>query len=249
MNPANLDLLIVDPQPVARAGLCTILGGLVRGGRIRESHTAAVAWSLIGEGRPQLIVTEINLNGPSGLDFIKDLLVRLPEVPVIVFSSSPELWFAERVLRAGGRGYVMKSAAPSVLEEAVRSALAGGVFVSGVVSESILRRMRPGVATVTEPTSVLSDRELEVFLLIGEGVCTAAIARLLRVSVSTVETYRGAIKRKLDLANSSELMRAAVACVFAKNEVRPAGTPLSSREGGSWEAGFAKHAFPDFLQI
>lgn len=242
-----LEILIVDPQPVARTGLRMILGGFVRDGRIREASTVSDAWIALNEARPDLIVTDINQNGPNGLEFIKDLLARRPEVPVIVFSSAPELWFAERVLRSGGRGYVMKSAAPSVLEEAVRCVLAGRVFVSGAVSESILLRMRPGVALLAEPTSALSDRELEVFLLIGDGVCTSAIARRLRVSVSTVETYRGAIKRKLGLANGAELVRAAIACVVAREGNGAAGSPVVSHEGGSREPRLTNHVGPDFL--
>lgn len=212
---AGLDVLVLDPQPVSRAGLRMILGGLIAKGRFREADSAAAARRAINEARPHLVVMEIYLNGPNGLEFIKELSLRDGSLPVIVFSSAPGERFAERVLRAGGRGYVMKSSPPSLLIEAARRVLAGGVFVSQAVSEGILLRLSPGGTPRSEPTSLLSDRELEVFLLIGEAVGTVEIARRLRVSVSTVETYRAAIKRKLGLANGAQLVRAAVTCAVA----------------------------------
>lgn len=212
---AGLDVLVLDPQPVSRAGLRTILGGLIAKGRFREAESAAAARQALNEARPHLVVMEIHLNGPNGLEFIKELSSRDGSLPVIVFSSAPEERFAERVLRAGGRGYVMKSSPPSLLIEAARRVLAGGVFVSQAVSEGILLRLSPGGTPRSEPTSLLSDRELEVFLLIGDAVGTAEIARRMRVSVSTVETYRAAIKRKLGLANGAQLVRAAVTCAVS----------------------------------
>ncbi len=212
---AGLDVLVLDPQPVARAGLKAILDNVVSGGRFREADSAAAARLALTQARPHVVVMEIHLNGPNSLEFIKELSSRDCSLPVIVFSSAPEERFAERVLRAGGRGYVMKSSPPSLLIEAVRRVLAGGVFVSQAVAEGILLRLSPVGAPRSDLTSLLSDRELEVFLLIGEAVGTVEIARRLRVSVSTVETYRAAIKRKLGLANGAQLVRAAVTCAVA----------------------------------
>jgi DNA-binding NarL/FixJ family response regulator len=215
--------------------------------RFREAETVAAAWLVLGEARVDLVVMEISLNGPSGLDFIRDLAVRHPKLPVIVFSSLPECRFAERVLRAGGRGFVMKSSPPPVLSEAVRRVLTGGVFVSHAVTEHILLRLSPVVSTQVEETNVLSDRELEVFILIGDGLGTAEISRRLRVSVSTVETYRGAIKRKLGLGSGAELVRAAIASAVTGEAAGSPETKLGAHEGASWKAWVANHAEHDFL--
>ena len=204
------DILLVDPHPISRTGVVAVLRELSGTGVPREVETAAAGLSAIAVARPDLVIVELNLNGPSGLDYIRRLIALHPRLVVLVFSSCPEEWYADRALRAGARGYVMKSAPPAVLREAVSQVMAGRLFVSPRVAELVVSRLAAQDPRREDPMSSLSDREMEVFLLIGEAFGTAEIARRLRVSVSSVESYRAGIKRKLGLANCAQLVRAAV---------------------------------------
>lgn len=216
---ASLDLLILDPQPVARTGTFALLSGLM-GNRIpRQAETAAAAWSLLAQARPELFILELSLNGPSGLDFIRQVLDQHPGLPILVFSAWPEEWYADRALRAGARGYVMKSAEPSMLVAAVRRIMAGHIFVSPEASELIVSRLHASGRNLPDPTASLSDRELEVLLLIGQAFGTSEIARRLRVSVSSIESYRAGIKRKLGLSKGAQLVHAAVSCMVAAGKL------------------------------
>lgn len=190
------------------------------GNRIpRQAETAAAARSLLEQARPDLFIPELSLNGPSGLDFIRQVLDRHPGLPILVFSAWPEEWYADRALRAEARGYVMKSAEPSMLVAAVRRIMAGHIFVSPEASELIVSRLHASGRSHPDPTVSLSDRELEVFLLIGQAFGTSEIARRLRVSVSSIESYRAGIKRKLGLNNCVQLVHATVSRVVAAGEI------------------------------
>jgi len=230
---ADLDLLVLDTQPTSRAGVASVLRRGWVSCVLREADSATAALTELARRRPSLVILELNLNGPSGLDFVRQMVALHPRLRMLVFSSCQEEWYADRALRAGARGYVMKSAASKTLLEAVAQVLAGRIFVSPAVADLVIARLATRGYSQADQTAILSDRELEVFLLIGNGIGTAEIARRLRVSVSSVECYRAGIKRKLNFANGAQLVRAAVACVLAEAaprkpdpEAPPRGDPV-----------------------
>lgn len=177
-----------------------------------EADAAEEALLKIAAGPPDLVLTDIGLPGRSGLDLIQDLHATAPDLPVLVISMHDEGVYAERVLRAGGRGYVMKQAGPAVMIQAIRQVLAGKVAVSDAISAAILESLvrpggpREGSAVVGK----LSTREFEILRLMGQGRDSHDIARALNLSVKTVDTHRGNIKTKLGLKNSTELIHYAV---------------------------------------
>jgi len=181
----------------------------------RQADSAAMAWSMLAAARPDLVILELNLNGPSGLDFIRQAAEKYPGLRMLVFSAFPEVWYAVRALRAGALGYVMKSAEPAMLISAVRRVVAGRVYASEAVTDLIVSQLHDIGKGRADHTSRLSDREFEVFLLIGQAFGTSEIARRLRVSVSSIESYRAGIKRKLSLTNCAQLVHAAVSSAVA----------------------------------
>ena len=176
-----------------------------------ESETAEQALSLIGQSTPDLVLADISLTGKSGLELIKDLQALKPDLPVLVISMHDESIYAERVLRAGGRGYIMKQEGGKQIMHAIRQVLSGQVYVSPNMSAKILdifsgRRAGSG----SSPVEQLTDREFEVFQLIGEGKGTRQIAEQLHLSVKTVEVHRLHIKEKLNIPDAPALVRHAV---------------------------------------
>lgn len=167
---------------------------------------------------PDLIIVDVSLPGMSGLELIKNLIARDPEAKILVISRHDESLYAERAIRAGAKGYVMKLEAGDVLLKAVRKVLNGGIYVSEEVSERLLMGMSRGQKDIMEsPMDKLSDRELEVFELTGKGNSTREIAEKLHLSVKTVESYRARIKTKLNLENATELMVHAVKWVESES--------------------------------
>ncbi len=210
-----MDLLVLDTQPVARAGTIALLSGMT-GDRVpRQADSAALARSMLAASRPDLLILELNLNGPSGLDFIRQVIEQYPALKLLVFSAYPESSYAVRAIRAGALGYVMKSVESTMLVSAVRRVSSGQVHVSPSVTDLIVSQLHQIGKGRTDQISGLSDREFEVFLLIGQAFGTSEIARRLRVSVSSVESYRAGIKRKLGLNNCTQLVHAAVSCTVA----------------------------------
>src|SRR6185295_12105158 len=182
-----------------------------------EVGTAKAALDAVRAKPPDLVLADLSLEDRSGLELIKDLHVLHPEVPVLVFSMHYESLYAERVLRTGARGYIMKSEGAARLLEAIRRVLRGEVHLSEAMRDRAVHRFTRGPAIVKgDNTATLSDRELEVFELIGQAVGTRQIASRLRISTSTVETHRAHIKEKLNLRTATELMRAAVEWVDRK---------------------------------
>ena len=176
-----------------------------------EADTAGQALSLISAHRPDLVLADISLPDRNGLELIKDLHVLSPDLLVLVVSMHDEALYAERVLRAGARGYVMKQEGGRKLMLAIRQVLNGQIYVSEKMSAKILeifsgRRSQSGGS----PVQRLSDREFEVFQLIGEGKGTRDIAGHLHLSIKTVEVHRANIKQKLDLKNATDLVRYAI---------------------------------------
>ncbi len=175
-----------------------------------EVDSARAALSAVRAETPDLVVVDLSLGERSGLELIKDLHALHPKVPVLVFSMHYESLYAERALRAGARGYLMKSEGAAPLIAAVRAVLQGKVYLSEAMRDRAVHRFSRGAAQAPrDNASLLSDRELEIFELIGRAQSTRQIARRLRVSVSTVETHRSHLKEKLGLSNSTELVHAA----------------------------------------
>jgi DNA-binding NarL/FixJ family response regulator len=162
---------------------------------------------LIGQNRPDLVIVDLSLAEGTGLDLIRSLRESAPTLPVLVLSMHDEALFAERVLRAGARGYIMKREAITGLVGAIRQVVSGRIYVSDGMSQAVLERLGHDAAAPDNPLARLTDRELEVFDLIGRGESTGAIAEQLGVSIKTIETYRSNIKTKLNLKDATDLIR------------------------------------------
>ena len=175
-----------------------------------DAESASEALERMEKLRPDLALVDITLRSGSGLELIKDLQVRLPTVAVLVISMHDESLYAERVLRAGGRGYIMKQEGGKKLMEAIRQVLNGQTYISPAMSAKIVDAFTGRRSGDASPVETLTDREFEVFQLIGAGQGTKEIAEKLRVSPKTVEVHRVNIKQKLNVATASELIRFAV---------------------------------------
>ena len=204
-------VLVVDDHPVVRQGLRLLIDHESDLEVCAEAETVADALEAITKHKPDVAVVDLSLRGTSGLELIKDIRVRHADLPVLVLSMSDESVYAERVLRAGARGYLMKEAATDEVLTALRRVLDGGIYLSDAMASRLLAQLVRGVpADGGSPVGRLSDRELEVFGLIGRGLGTSDIARRLHLSPKTIETYRAHIKQKLDLADATELLQHAI---------------------------------------
>jgi len=204
-------VFIVDDHPLVREGLANLINGqndlMVCG----EAEDSAQAIMGIVKARPDVAMIDISLKDESGLDLIKNLNNQFPRVALIVLSMHDEALYAERALRAGARGYVMKREASKSVLASIQRVLEGGVYVS----ERILNRLVQGPAvprerSVTSPVERLSDRELEIFRLLGQGRTTSQIATDLNLSLKTVQTHYTRAKEKLGVSSFTELLRAAI---------------------------------------
>jgi DNA-binding NarL/FixJ family response regulator len=204
-------ILLVDDHPIVRQGLAQLINQEADLTVCGEAEDASSALEAVGVARPDLLIVDISLQGPDGLDLLKTVRLRYAAIPVLILSMHDELLYAERALRAGASGYIMKQAATEGLLVAIRKILAGDIYLSERMATRILRQFSGH--SLPERRSLLdglSDRELEVFRLIGQGHGTREIAELLHVSVKTVEAYQAHIKEKLSLRNARELMQHAV---------------------------------------
>jgi DNA-binding NarL/FixJ family response regulator len=165
---------------------------------------------VIDEQGPDLALIDLSLKESNGLELIKNLAARNEKLKMLVISLHDEKVYAERALRAGAKGYVMKSEATKNVMTAIRSVLRGEVYLSDTMRGRIIERYTEGRTADGNPTEVLSDREFEVFQLIGSGLQTSKIAEQLNLSVKTIETYKSHIKTKLGLSSGTELMQRAV---------------------------------------
>jgi DNA-binding NarL/FixJ family response regulator len=209
---ARWRVLLVDDHPIVREGLAARIemeGDMIVSGM---AETADQAIGLIQKSEPDIVVTDLSLSGRPGLELIKEIRATWPALPVLVLSIHDEDLWAERVLRAGAQGYVMKSHATERVMEAMRRVLAGGLWLSEHMSSSLLGRLTHHRQPAAQgmPLSTLSDRELEIFQMIGLGLSVKEIAQQLFLSSKTVEVHREHIKEKLGLRSSAELLRYAV---------------------------------------
>lgn len=204
-------ILIVDDHPMMRQGLAQLIGEEPDLLLCGEAESAEGALSAIDALKPDLVLADISLPGKNGLELIKDFQALQPGLAVLVISMHDESLYAERVLRAGGRGYIMKQEGGRKLMEAIRQVLEGKIYVSEKMSANILEIFSGRRAGAEgSPIERLTDREFEVFQLIGQGKGTRDIAEKLHLSVKTVDVHRANIKAKLKLTSASELIRYAV---------------------------------------
>ena len=199
-------VLIVEDHPLFRAMLVHLidkeLGMTVCG----EANNIRDALSIIEQRRPDAAIVDLTLPGSSGLELIKDLKARNLQLPVLVLSMHAERLYAERVLRAGARGYITKEESPAEVLVAIRTVMEGLIYVSQRVNGALLERLGQMGKSVPSPgVESLSDREIEVFQLVGRGLNSREIAGRLNLGLTTVDSYRARIKEKHEIKNAAEL--------------------------------------------
>lgn len=211
-------ILLVDDHPMMITGMTTLLNSQPDLEVCAHAGDAAEAKRKLPACRCDLVVTDLTLPGTGGLELIKDIAALHPGLPILVISMHDEMLHAERALRAGARGYLMKEAGGEKMLDAIRQVLAGHTFVSEQMSAKILNQFsgrHPRHSS--SPIESLTDREFEVFQLVGQGKSTRDIAAQLHLSPKTVDVHRGHIKEKLQLKNATALVRHAVRWVETQN--------------------------------
>jgi DNA-binding NarL/FixJ family response regulator len=204
-------VFVVDDHPLLRQGLALLINQQQDLEVCGEAEEAQAAIHAIAQRRPDILILDISLNGPDGLDLLKNIRVLYPDLPVLILSMHDEAIYAERALRARANGYIMKQEATEKVLVAVRRILHGDVYLSDRMANKMLQQYIGGApSAIQSRISALSDRELEVFCLIGEGRGTREIAEELHLSVKTVETYQAHIKEKLSLRSGRELIQHAI---------------------------------------
>ncbi len=204
-------LLLVDDHPLLREGIAQLINEQTDLQVCGEAEDRQSALAALDATRPDLAIVDISLKDQSGLELIKDFQARAPGLLVLVLSMHDEALYAERALRAGARGYIMKREAAYRVLDAIRLVLSGGTYVSEKMMASILDKVS-GRAPTTRPAALaaLSDRELDVLLLIGQGYGAQQMAARLHISTKTIETHRANLKLKLKLGSSGELLQQAI---------------------------------------
>lgn len=208
--PPKIKVLLVDDHPLVREGLANLIHQQPDLEVCGEAASEPQALELIGRVQPDIAVVDILLENGSGLELMKSIKAMHPAVAMLALSMHDESLYAERALRAGARGYLMKREAATKVIQGIRAVLAGEVFVSQKISALMAERFVDGHTAAASPVTQLSDRELEVFQLLGRGLSTRQIADHLHVGFKTVQAYCARIKDKLQLANATELLRAAM---------------------------------------
>jgi len=208
-------ILLVDDHPMMRQGLAALIGSEPDLEICGQAENAAKAMAALAAHPTDLVLLDLTLPDKNGVEVIKDMRALHPAVRVLVVSMHDEAIYAERVLRAGARGYIMKQEGGPKLLQAIREVLAGQISVSEKVSARILE-LFSGRSSGASPMEKLTDREFEVFQLIGQGLATRQIAAKLHLSVKTVEVHRLHIKEKLAVTSAPELVRFAVRWVEAQ---------------------------------
>jgi DNA-binding NarL/FixJ family response regulator len=203
---------LVDDHPIVRLGFAQLLTAepdlIVCG----EGGDPRAALDALATSRPDVVVADISLGAANGIELVREIKERAPQVAVLVVSMHDELLYAERALRAGASGYVMKHEATDSIVRAIRTVASGSIFVSEAVSSRLLHRFVAGgaEAAASSPVAALSDRELHVLELMGRGLGTREIGEQLHISIKTVESYRARLKEKMNLRSGTELVRFAV---------------------------------------
>ena len=214
------NILIVDDHPIVRQGLTELVNhenDLIVCGQAEDANQAMKS---VKELKPDIVIVDISLKETSGMELIKDLNVQYPKLPVLALSMHDESLYAERVLRAGAKGYIMKAEATEKVIMAIRKILCGEIYISDKMASKMMRKLVGGSSDInSSPVELLSDRELEVFQLIGKGFGTRQIAERLYLSIKTIETYRAHIKEKLNLEDSATLLQYAIQWTNSRNDM------------------------------
>lgn len=218
INPAEKKrIFLVDDHPLVREWLSNLIHQQPDLTVCGEAESAPAALSAISAGRPHLVIADLNLTNSSGIELIKNLKELQPDVPVLVLSMHDESLYAERVFRAGARGYVNKRETAQKVIAAIRRVLEGKLYIGEKTAEILAGRAMRGQTANLSAIELLSDRELQVFDKLGQGIGTRQIAEDFHVSVKTVQEYCARIKDKLNLNNATELLREAVRWREAKD--------------------------------
>jgi DNA-binding NarL/FixJ family response regulator len=203
-------IVIIDDHPIVRRGIALTIEQeedmLVAG----EADDAASAMTLIEKVKPDLVLVDISLRGTSGIELTKDILAKHPQISVLIISMHDEALYLERALRAGAKGYLTKQEAAEHIVTAIHKVLRGDIYMSNKWKDKLVHKFVNGGTAKDSSPRILSDRELDVLQLIGQGYSTQRIAAELYVSVKTIESHYANIKDKLDLKNSHELIQYAV---------------------------------------
>jgi DNA-binding NarL/FixJ family response regulator len=216
-KPPRTKIFIVDDHPMMREGLAALIHNEPDLEVCGEAEDAPLALAQVDQLKPDLAILDISLRSGNGIELIKDLQVRHPQLPILVISMHDESLYAERVLRAGGRGYVMKQEGGKKIMEAIRKVMSGQTCVSPSMASQILDSFAGRRKPSASPVETLTDREFQVFQLIGQGRATKEIAEQLHVSAKTVEVHRVNIKEKLKIGTAPELIRFAVRWIESNN--------------------------------
>ena len=213
-------VFLVDDHPIVREGLRQVIDQDPDFGVVGEAEDVPTAFAAIAESRPDVVIADILLREGDGIDLIKRLQKLDASIPVLVLTMHAESFYAERALRAGARGFLTKEDAGTRIVDALRRVLAGEVFVSEKVAPGLLQRLLGVGNGESDSVDRLSDREMQVFELIGQGKATKEIADDLNLSVKTVETYRANIKEKLGLRDAMELVRFSIRWILDRESSR-----------------------------
>jgi len=209
--PQKAKLLLVDDHPLVREWLANLINQQLDLQVCGEAANAAAALKLMGVAKPDVAIVDISLEGGSGIELIKNIRALHPGIIVIVLSMHDEMLYAERALRAGARGYIMKREATKKVLQAIRCVLGGKLYISEKVNAMMAEKFVEGRSAATDsPITRLSDRELEVFQLLGRGYSTRQIAEDLHISFKPSQAFCARIKEKLNLTNATELLREAI---------------------------------------
>ena len=214
----QVTFLVVDDHPVFRQGLVALIRSEERYRVSGEAGSAEDALAALETSVPDIALIDISLTGQNGLDLVKTLKAAHPRILILIISMHDEAVYAARALKAGARGYVMKQEAASVMLEAIKTVLSGKIYMSSAMRDRLLETMFSDVVETDPPTvERLSDRELEVLDMIGQGYGAAEIAKTLHLSVKTVNAYRDHIKEKLRITGAGDLRRYAVKWVQSRD--------------------------------
>ena len=204
-------ILIVDDHPIVRQGIRLLVDQEADLMICGEAESASEALKITDQSKPNVAIVDLSLRESSGLELIKDFKIRHPDLKILVLSMRDESFYAERVLRAGARGYITKEEGTEKVIEGIRSILAGQVYLSERLASKMINKWVDGGSDKGGPlVQNLTDRELQIFELIGTGLSTREIAEKLHLSIKTIESHREHIKAKLDLSTATELLKHAI---------------------------------------
>ncbi len=213
-------VLIVDDHPIIRHGLNQLISQEEDIEVCGEAEDGPQALAAVEELQPDIVLLDITLKTTNGLDIIGEIRQRMADVPILMLTMHDEARYAERSLRSGAQGYVMKQDPPEQVVQAIRTVLGGEIYLSNSMTSKMLKKFATGPTTQElSPADQLSSRELEIFKLIGEGKGTREVADLLQVSIKTVDAHRANIKRKLELKSGTELVQKAIKWTLSREAI------------------------------